>query len=177
MTNTESDVIRKKVELIVREFKTESDRAVVIVASVMLDEGLKTLLKAYLTPSPTREDSLFDGPNAPMYDFSSRIDCAYRLGLISEKFCRDLHIIRRIRNDFAHNITGCTFKDESVKNRIFELRKSFISIQKDPTTRSLYDSGERGDFQLSVVYLVSHLAKLAEDIHTIDRHDTEGIYK
>src|SRR5690349_19793079 len=80
------------------ELDKESDRGAVLVSTAMLDEALSQLLIAHLVPNPTSSDSLFDGSNAPLQSFSAKIDVGYRLALISDRFCRDLHVIRRIRN-------------------------------------------------------------------------------
>ena len=84
-----------------REFGKESDRASVIISVAMLDRALETILKAYLVPTDSPEDSLLEGAYAPIATFNARIDLAHRLGLITARFCRDLHIIRKIRNDFV----------------------------------------------------------------------------
>jgi hypothetical protein len=93
-------------DLLHAEFAKETDRAAVIVAASMLDELLRSILVAKLVPVSSSTDELFDGANAPLGTFSARIEMAYRVGLISVKFSRDLHLVRRIRNDFAHNIHG-----------------------------------------------------------------------
>src|SRR2546423_1294633 len=98
------------------EFAKETDRASVILATAMLDQALETLLRAYLVPTDSTDDKLLDGAYAPLSSFSARIDMTYRIGLISGRLCRDLHIIRRIRNEFAHNVTGCEFAASSVRN-------------------------------------------------------------
>src|SRR5690348_13100633 len=91
-------------DLLHQEFSKETDRAAVIVAASMLDELLRTILVARLVPVSSATDELFDGANAPVGTFSARIEMAYRVGLVSVKFARDLHLVRKIRNDFAHNI-------------------------------------------------------------------------
>ena len=98
------------------EFEGESERACVIIAASLLDNALFSLLQARLAPCSTNTDTLFDGANAPLSTFSSRIEVSYRLGLLSARFCRDLHLVRRIRNEFAHNVIGCTFEESSVRD-------------------------------------------------------------
>ncbi len=46
--------------------------------------------------------SLLNAKNEPTDLYSQ-----YRLGLISVKFARDLHLVRKMRNDFAHNAQRC----------------------------------------------------------------------
>ena len=91
------DVLRK-------EFAGESDRASVILAAALLDEALATLLKTHFVPTATADDSLFDGTGAPLSTFSARIEMTYRAGIVDAAMARNLHLIRRIRNDFAHKM-------------------------------------------------------------------------
>ncbi|WP_150912019.1 transcriptional regulator [Marinobacter halotolerans] len=127
------------------EFSKESDRAAVIVAASIFDDALGNLLKQFLVPTPSSQDELFDGANAPISTFSAKIAFAHRLGLISSAFARNLHLIRRIRNEFAHNIHGGSFQDSAVKSRVMELYKSQKYVNGSDDTR-LNPKGPRGDF-------------------------------
>jgi hypothetical protein len=104
-----------------KELGKESDRAAVILAGAMFDEALLELIRRRLAQSPNDEDSLLDGAIAPIGTFSARIDLGYRLGLYHKQFWRGLHLVRRIRNKFAHHIEGCTFEERDVVSRIREL--------------------------------------------------------
>jgi DNA-binding MltR family transcriptional regulator len=110
-------------DLFHEQFRSESDRACAILAAAALDESLRRLLQKYLVPAPGRTDALLDGANAPLSSFSAKIDAAFRLGLVSEQFARDLHLIRKIRNDFAHDLEKSTFSDAAVADRVKELVK------------------------------------------------------
>jgi DNA-binding MltR family transcriptional regulator len=114
------------------ELKKESDRGAVLVASAMIEEALRELLVAYLVPNSSSNDSLFDGTNAPLQSYSSKIDAAFRMGVISDRFCRDLHVVRRIRNDVAHRPSGCDFVDSSIKDRVAALSQSHGIFRRSP---------------------------------------------
>jgi DNA-binding MltR family transcriptional regulator len=141
-----------------KEFDTESDRAAVIVAASILDELLRSFLVAKLVPVSSSNDELFDGANAPLGTFSSRIEMAFRIGLISVKFARDLHLVRRIRNDFAHNIHGASFEDTRVKQRVSELDNSNGIL-----IRSQHAAAEnkttRSHFLQTVAWMIFHLER------------------
>jgi len=113
------------------EFAKETDRGCVLIVAAMAEMQLQNMLIAKLVKISGNQDELFDVPYAPLRDFHSKIDFAYRLGLISEKLCRDLHILRKIRNVFAHHIFDCNFENEAVKNQLSELKKpkQFIWIR------------------------------------------------
>lgn len=115
-----------------KELDKESDRGAVLVAGAMLEEALEGLLVTHLVANPTASDPLFDGPNAPLQSFSAKIDIAYRLGLYSDRSCRDLHVIRRIRNDVAHRAAGCSFQDTSIGDRVRALTASHGIFERSP---------------------------------------------
>lgn len=109
---------------LLHELDSESDRAAVILAAAMLDELLLDLLRSSLSPCPSGKDELLDSPNAPFGSFSTRINGCHRIGLITTTFAKDLHIIRRTRNEFAHNISGATFAMPRIQARISSLCSS-----------------------------------------------------
>lgn len=133
-------------DIFLSEFTKESDRAAVIVTAAIFDNALLSLLKQRLVPNASGEDELFDGANAPCSTFSAKIAFAHRMGLISTPFARNLHLIRKIRNEFAHNIHGGSFDDTAVKSRVMELYRS-QSFRSDNAGK-LAASGPRGDFLL-----------------------------
>jgi mannitol operon repressor len=97
----------------------ESDRGKVLISTGFLEEQLKQILLSFALECPQATD-LVDGGNAPLGTFSSRIAACFVLGLITENEHRDLQLIRRIRNDFAHNI-HTSFETPSVVSRCSQL--------------------------------------------------------
>jgi hypothetical protein len=139
--------------VLLKEFSGESDRAAVIVAAAIFDDCLSSLLKQFLVPNPSSIDELFDGTNAPLATFSAKIAMAHRLGLVSSAFARNLHLIRRIRNELAHDIHGCTFEESGIKNRVLELYKSqkYRTETKSPTA---VPKGTRGQFLIVCLWML-----------------------
>lgn len=123
-----SDLINKDVEYWCKNLeilqdemeKSTSDRSCVIVAVAYFDEFLGYLFKSFLsTPSSQKEDKeLFSG-YGPLSSFSSKILLAYRLGLISNYEFKALQTIRKIRNEFAHNLT---------KDSLLEFKDKLLSL-------------------------------------------------
>lgn len=113
------------------EFDKESDRAAVILVASLIDECLTALLKSHLVPIAQSQDALFDSATAPLSTFSAKIDITHRLGIISAKLCRDIHLIRKIRNSFAHDIYGCSFSNGSVRSRVDEIYKSMTRLDAE----------------------------------------------
>ena len=163
--------------LLQAEFAKESDRASVILAVAMLDQALESLLRCHLVAIPNSEDSMLDGAYAPISTFSARIDLCFRLGLISSRFSRDLHIVRRIRNGFAHNVTGCSFEDSAARNRVSELLRTSRVVEMHQKYRHLYAGGTRGDFQTVVSWLLWALWSKHEETKALNEHPPEFGYE
>jgi hypothetical protein len=106
--------------IFVQEFSAETDRAAVILGAAKLDLLLFQILQKFLVPSPGSNDELLDG-DSPLSTFSGKIHIAYRLGIVNGAFARALHMIRRIRNTFAHEATGCNLESGAHRDRVKEL--------------------------------------------------------
>lgn len=73
-----------------------------VLVGAELDRALELVLRAYLPPGKARKE-LFSGGTPPLGTFSSKISLCRALHLISEEEYALLHVIRKIRNEFAHN--------------------------------------------------------------------------
>jgi DNA-binding MltR family transcriptional regulator len=108
----------------VRKFRKaltpETDRGCALMAAAFLDETLKELLKANLVNDTKLAHKVFDA-SGPLGSFSSRIDMAYLLGLIPKNALRDLHVLRKIRNDFAHVSDNLSFETPNISDRCSDL--------------------------------------------------------
>ncbi|RIV68404.1 hypothetical protein [Flagellimonas aequoris] len=167
-------------DFLLEQFQKESDRAAVILVVSIIDENLQTLLKTYLVPTPSSSDSLFDSATSPLSNFSSKIDMAFRIGLISGKFARDLHIVRKIRNSFAHDIYGCNFENGSVISRIRELENSFhntiLEAMEGIERNDDLLEGIRGKFIFMTSMMVWELTDLIENTNELREHVHERFY-
>jgi DNA-binding MltR family transcriptional regulator len=162
--------------LLRQEFEKETDRGAVILAASLFEINLESLLKTFLVPDISRSDDLFEGATAPLSNFSSKILMSYRLGLISKNFARDLNLVRRIRNEFAHNIHGCSFDHSSVKSRVNELAKSSNITTKAPTVRKGMSTGTRGDFLICASWMLWSLSTEIDGLKTLNEAELEFGY-
>ena len=153
-------------DVFLTEFAKESDRASVIVAASIFDNALLCSLKQHLVPNASSSDEMFDGTNAPLSTFSAKIAFAHRIGLISGSFARNLHLIRRIRNEFAHNIHGGSFEDSAVKSRVMELYKSQNHVNKSDGT-TMYPKGPRGDFLTVCMWMLWVINSRVQDTNPL----------
>ena len=100
--------------------QNESPRGRVLVSTGFIEQQLKDILLSFMLPLAPVED-LLEGANAPLGTFSARISSCFVLGLIREIEHHDLTIIRKIRNEFAHDI-HTNFETRSVIDRCRELK-------------------------------------------------------
>lgn len=149
-------------------FHKETDRAAAILAGSYLEVLLESLLKSTFVNDPVVEE-LFKG-SGPLATFSSRISFSYALGLIDGEVYRDLNIIRRIRNHFAHNIQNASFEDASIRDRCGEL--SFVKLSIQSGIEDVASHGPRNRFLLSVGYLTLVITKPVHD-RWLGRHPSE----
>lgn len=110
--NTEKHIHHNK---FVDIFEKESDRAAAILAASYLENLLKEFLIKHMVDDKVSGD-LFSGQGA-LATFSSRISICYSFKLIRFETYRDLELIRKIRNHFAHNMYDATFSDSEARSR------------------------------------------------------------
>ena len=109
----------------------ETDRGCALMAAAYIDHELMTLLERVFCDDKRIRDELL-GPSRPLASFSSRIDLAYALGLLSTQTWRDLHLVREVRNDFGHERGLLRFEDPAIKSRCGELRTDPFHEQLPP---------------------------------------------
>jgi hypothetical protein len=103
-----------------RSLLNESDRGCALAGAAFLESALGALLRTYLLDDPKVADELFAG-TGPLATFSARIDLAYALGLVGAHGRRDMHLIRKVRNEFAHEPGTPSFDDAPIAARCREL--------------------------------------------------------
>ena len=152
-----------------KEFVKESDRAAVILGAAKLEYLLRQCLTKFLRPNTASRDELFDG-DAPLSTLSAKINLTHRLGLIDPEFVRALHMIRRIRNDFAHEPTGAKLESGPQRDRIKELRAPFLTMKDYDTLKKLFSKKTEltGDFFTALAMMVIRLEVLFDELTPLD---------
>ncbi|MDX2501140.1 MAG: MltR family transcriptional regulator [Deltaproteobacteria bacterium] len=121
------------------EFRLESDRDCGSMAAAYLDEALKDMLASYMVNDKRLIKDLFNGQGA-LATFSSRINIAFALGKLSKEAKNDLHIIRKIRNEFAQVSDSIDFENEIIKKSCKELKHQALftkSSSREMFTRAV----------------------------------------
>ncbi len=114
------------------EFQKESDRAAAVLAGCYLDEMLELLLKKFLIQDAKfiAKYVLGNSPSVTIDSFAKKARIAYALGLLREDEYSDLDIVRRIRNEFAHQLHGLSFDTQKISDLCFNLKLAQLTIDK-----------------------------------------------
>lgn len=125
------------------DYGEKNDRAIAIVGATFLDTILEHILRAFLVDNEKEVDKLLQYDQL-LGTFSGKITMAYCLGLIYRPVRDDLHLVRKIRNEFAHNLYA-SFGDEKIKSWCSGLKWHRIAHVANPpdeaTARDLFQVG------------------------------------
>jgi hypothetical protein len=106
----------------------KSDTEAAVVASTYLEDRLGFAIKSRFVKLPETGDvtkhlteaALFQG-YGPLASFYAKIDIGFALGLYDNTRRTELHLIRSIRNEFAHTIEPVTFLNQNVAKKCGKL--------------------------------------------------------
>lgn len=139
------------------KLREESDRGAVLISTGYLEQQLKDILLAFMVDD-TNVSKLLEGGYAPLGSFSSRIAACYAFGLLSENEHYDLHQLRKIRNDFAHDL-HTSFETQSVIDRCAMLRHKVHDYTSEERGEVVIDAP--GQFRTAAVGLIMNLTNRA----------------
>jgi hypothetical protein len=134
----------------VKEEMEGSHRATAIVGGSFVEEHLTHVLKSRMVKDAKVIDEMF-APGRAFGDFGAKVDLGYLIGLYSKRAHKELAIIRRIRNDFAHQLESNSFDRDDIRDRCRNLTLSqskvvnltvFDAIPGDDKHRVLLTLGE-----------------------------------
>lgn len=166
-----TDDLIKSFEDFVTEFKEESDRSAVVLITSRIDYLLYQLLTKYFLPNSTTKDELFDG-DSPLSTLSSKINISHRLGLIDSEFGRVLHLMRKIRNDFAHEVSSAKLDQAPHKDRIAALVSKISSYNLfDQVKSSFFNdiSNIKANYFTTAAIIIVRLDTLFLKVKTISQ--------
>ncbi|MES9900422.1 MAG: MltR family transcriptional regulator [Sedimenticola sp.] len=116
----------------VDELKRETDRGLPLVGAALIDEKLLETLQSFFCNEKASEKLLNDG-SSPLGTFSSRIELCFALGLIDEFEYREISLLRKVRNAFAHAKHGTSFQTEKIKGFCSTLKSDLPEGEDYPT--------------------------------------------
>jgi DNA-binding MltR family transcriptional regulator len=86
----------------IREFYDDSpDRGIAISLPAIIDNRLASILALVMRDDKKLLSELLNGP---LGNFGTKINLVYMLGIVKEDVYRDLRVIHKIRNEFAHKV-------------------------------------------------------------------------
>lgn len=157
----------------ISQFKSESDRAALILAVSKIDYSLYQLIKRFLIPNANSKDELLDpDENGPLSAFSARINLCYRLGIITSEFVSVLHMIRKTRNDFAHQVSTAKLDDAPHRDRIRAIVKMVSATDMFNDVKETYFFDKMGlvaDFFTSLTMIIVRLDSLYDKVNPLDQ--------
>ncbi len=108
------------------QIEFDSDRAAGIVAGSITERRLEDALRSIMKQDqPTIAQNLFR-PSGALGPFSTKIDLAYLLHMLSSDAYKDITNLKNIRNDFAHDLNMDAFDVPSIRDRC----KNFILVDR-----------------------------------------------
>jgi DNA-binding MltR family transcriptional regulator len=111
-----------EIEEIMKSLKGKDDIHVAIIAVSIVESTLDRLLVSRLhNRDDTFVASLFQS-HGPMSDFYSKTLIAQAFGLLTTPLAEELHVMRDIRNAFAHAKIVISFEDAPVKQGVDKLK-------------------------------------------------------
>lgn len=157
----------------IKEFADETDRAAAVLGAANLESILEKLLISYFLPFESeREKNEFFSSNGPLGTFSSRIRMVYRLKIIDADFYKALLLIKKIRNEFAHNISSLKLDRPPMSDQVKELTNPLMNFEvirsfRDSFFKGINDSSANFRTALSLIlFMLDYLSRNVTDFHS-----------
>ncbi|PKN89329.1 MAG: hypothetical protein CVU51_00805 [Deltaproteobacteria bacterium HGW-Deltaproteobacteria-1] len=135
--------VQKEADAVFSHLSAEDERAVALVAAMVVEDGVNKLVAAYV---PGYKDLAAKSD----FTFSMRIELAQALRLCPSRLLGAADTLRRIRNEFAHKLTLKTFdgcKAGSLESARSHLRQIQPAMELNKSNREIVTN------LASVVYL------------------------
>jgi DNA-binding MltR family transcriptional regulator len=118
----------------IREFYDESpDRGIAISLPAIIDDRLTSILKLVMLDNKKLLNEFFT-PGGSLSNFGTKINLVYMLGIVDEEVYRDLSVINKIRNKFAHRVDIKRLEQQPIKDLIANMGtyQALVRISKSP---------------------------------------------
>lgn len=121
----------KDIRSVVNELQSENDRSAIIVGAAMLDAIMEDFIRWSLSHLPQAENDRAFSDNGLLGTFSRKVFWLYATGAIGKKTHHDLDMIRRIRNEAAHNPDTSNFDAQEIKTRALTIEISKSEVEEN----------------------------------------------
>lgn len=155
MQKSVNDPYYNRLHTFLEATSAETERGRALVAASLIEEMLEEVLRAHLLNGAAM-NRLFEGPNAPFSSLSAKAAVSRSLALISIDEFRDIELVRKIRNEFAHSVM-CSFDDPIVRDRANLLKVGMVNLDALEEGHKSRVDDPRQRFGMVVTSLVSAL--------------------
>ena len=120
----------------------QDERAMVLSLATFIEDTLGRLIIAYFRSCKATKE-LVEGFSAPLGTLGTRTKAAFAFGLITEEQFRDMEILRKIRNQFAHNWEGVSLARNDLQALVGQLsgytldRQPIVGTDRERLLRTL----------------------------------------
>lgn len=101
----------------------------VLIMAQQLDNLLKHILTEAMQPFDKENWKALFGGTGPLAVFASKIRIAYGFGLLTKEGHADAHLVRQIRNKFAHAEERISFESDEIKELTDKLSSAGSDIK------------------------------------------------
>jgi DNA-binding MltR family transcriptional regulator len=136
MSDPESEQFHNLMEFR-RSLANESERGIALTCAAYIEDRLRVLLERTFANAPKVTLRIF-GQTGPLATFSSKIDMAFLLGMATKNDHRGMHLIRKIRNSFAHYHKPMSFADPGLAAQCRELEKCIAPVSESENMRLVF---------------------------------------
>lgn len=98
------------------------DMVAALLGATLVEHQVDQAIRAHLKHSDDRMWGRLTDPAGPLNNFSSKVSLGFALGLYDINIFENLHIVRDVRNAFAHARTLLTFQHPTVRTAIEKMR-------------------------------------------------------
>jgi DNA-binding MltR family transcriptional regulator len=151
--------------MLLKELERESDRGCILICTSLLDGLLEEALKKYFFLRKKKNSVINELFKGPLHSFAAKTKFAYLFSIIEEWMLDDLNIMRKLRNDCAHQFSSVSFKDGHITRKTENLQGAdhWVGIFKDKGgAAAMGKEKEKNRFVFSALYIHSVLARATE---------------
>ncbi len=159
-----------------QELGDEKDRAAAVLLGAEIDRVLGDILNAYLLPEKGKTSSHLLNTDGPLGTLASRIEIVYRLGIISPLLHKEIHLLRKIRNHFAHSGAGASFDKPPISDIAGCLHIPQWVLDGNIVAQKYITTG-KAKFILSGAAAIGLLTHIANNINKVKEHAVEIVAK
>lgn len=139
--------------LLFQELRDENDRSTIIVGVAFLEYILECTIESKLRQMKNKKDKdLLFSENGLFPSLSTKIFAAYALEIIGDVQRKNCDLLRKIRNEVAHNMNPTSFDSEKIRAQCNELK--FV--------KPLEYSNERKELRARFIHMIEMLSLALE---------------